>query len=329
LGIWSHVTEVIVNPTFREYCSLLGRSKVFVHPKIGEHFGIAIVEAMASGCATICHRSGGPLTDIILGDERYGLLYRNKEELVRKVKYLLSDENIWRDFSRRAIEGAKRFGYERIKSKVESLIGRAFSILDMGMVRDIIRSFTKRGDIVLNPFLSWGVVAIVARELDRNSISFDVVPDYVEEARRKIRLIEQCNPKDVFTIIRCVDSREMPLGDEVVDLILGSPPYWHVERYKSVPGQLSDIETYEEFLEELSKIVSECRRVLKRGKLCVWIVGDWIEDGKVYYFHKDVIRLFRSESFVIDQQARSVTDKYTVRGERDMYLRIPIPFKKM
>lgn len=39
---------------------ILRRAKIFFHPGVGEHFGITIVEAMASGCIPIVHNSGGP-----------------------------------------------------------------------------------------------------------------------------------------------------------------------------------------------------------------------------------------------------------------------------
>ncbi|MCW4048243.1 MAG: glycosyltransferase [Candidatus Bathyarchaeota archaeon] len=118
------VTQVVTNPTFSQITQLLSRSKVFVHPKIGEHFGIAVVEAMASGCAAVCHRSGGPLTDIILPDERYGLLFSSEEELVRKVGHLLSNEKTWRHYSQLAVERAKRFSYDKIKDEVKGLMDR-------------------------------------------------------------------------------------------------------------------------------------------------------------------------------------------------------------
>ena len=39
---------------------LLLRCKVYLHPKINEHFGISIVEAMSCGCLPVVHNSGGP-----------------------------------------------------------------------------------------------------------------------------------------------------------------------------------------------------------------------------------------------------------------------------
>ncbi|MCJ7561336.1 glycosyltransferase [Candidatus Bathyarchaeota archaeon] len=40
---------------------ILATSKVFLHTMIGEHFGVSIAEAMASGCVSIVHNSGGPI----------------------------------------------------------------------------------------------------------------------------------------------------------------------------------------------------------------------------------------------------------------------------
>ncbi|MBN2604099.1 MAG: glycosyltransferase [Candidatus Thermoplasmatota archaeon] len=40
--------------------NILFDCKVYLHTKVNEHFGIAIIEAMASGCLPIVHNSGGP-----------------------------------------------------------------------------------------------------------------------------------------------------------------------------------------------------------------------------------------------------------------------------
>ena len=44
-----------------------------------EHFGIAIIEAMATGCLPVVHTSGGPLE--IVDDGWYGLIYRDAREI--------------------------------------------------------------------------------------------------------------------------------------------------------------------------------------------------------------------------------------------------------
>lgn len=52
--------EVITNASRNEIHQILQKSKVFLHLQICEHFGVAVAEAMASGCIPIVNDSGGP-----------------------------------------------------------------------------------------------------------------------------------------------------------------------------------------------------------------------------------------------------------------------------
>lgn len=51
---------LIVNPDKMIYDQIVGEAKVYLHLMEGEHFGIAVVEAMSAGCVPIVHDSGGP-----------------------------------------------------------------------------------------------------------------------------------------------------------------------------------------------------------------------------------------------------------------------------
>jgi alpha-1,2-mannosyltransferase len=56
-----------------------------------EHFGIAVVELMASGIVTIAHKSAGPLYDIIGGtDIPVGYLAENENEYAMFVEMALN-----------------------------------------------------------------------------------------------------------------------------------------------------------------------------------------------------------------------------------------------
>ena len=64
-----------------EIVEIFSQAKVAVHTMRNEHFGIAIVELMASGIVTIAHKSAGPLYDIIGGTETpVGYLAENENE---------------------------------------------------------------------------------------------------------------------------------------------------------------------------------------------------------------------------------------------------------
>jgi len=56
----SERVRIITNVKRNQLVKILLNSKVFLHTKVNEHFGISIIEAMSSGCIPIVHDSGGP-----------------------------------------------------------------------------------------------------------------------------------------------------------------------------------------------------------------------------------------------------------------------------
>ena len=57
-----------------------------------EHFGIAVVELMASGIVTIAHKSAGPLQDIIGGtDIPVGYLAETEDDYAIFVELAMND----------------------------------------------------------------------------------------------------------------------------------------------------------------------------------------------------------------------------------------------
>lgn len=71
------------------------------------------------------------------------------------------------------------------------------------------------------------------------------------------------------------DSRNLSfIPDETVHLVVTSPPYWTLKKYRDHEDQLGDIEEYENFLDELDKVWKHCYRVLVPGGRLVCVVGD-------------------------------------------------------
>ncbi|MHC1566408.1 MAG: DNA-methyltransferase [Candidatus Syntropharchaeia archaeon] len=71
------------------------------------------------------------------------------------------------------------------------------------------------------------------------------------------------------------DARQMNMiEDESVHLIVTSPPYWILKKYREIEGQLGVIRDYEKFLSELDKVWKECYRVLVPGGRLIVVVGD-------------------------------------------------------
>lgn len=71
------------------------------------------------------------------------------------------------------------------------------------------------------------------------------------------------------------DARNLPfIPDASVHLVITSPPYWILKKYREHPAQMGHIEDYETFLEELAKVWRHCYRVLVPGGRLVCVVGD-------------------------------------------------------
>jgi len=71
------------------------------------------------------------------------------------------------------------------------------------------------------------------------------------------------------------DARDLSfIPDESVHLIVTSPPYWILKKYRDHPAQLGHINDYEVFIEELSRVWRHCFRVLVPGGRLVCVVGD-------------------------------------------------------
>ncbi len=73
--------------------------------------------------------------------------------------------------------------------------------------------------------------------------------------------------------------------DESVDLIITSPPYWHIKDY-GVEGQIGYGQTLYEYLKDLYRVWKESFRVLKPGRRLCINIGDQFTRSFVYGKYK-------------------------------------------
>lgn len=58
--------------------------------------------------------------------------------------------------------------------------------LPADLVRKILQYSSQEGDLVLDPFLGSGQVAVVAKQMGRQYLGFEIAPEYYEFARRRL-----------------------------------------------------------------------------------------------------------------------------------------------
>jgi DNA modification methylase len=127
------------------------------------------------------------------------------------------------------------------------------------VIYNMVRRYTEPGDIVLDPMAGSGTTIDVCNEEGRRWKAFDVNPTRPE-------IIQN-------------DARKIPLPDASVDMIFIDSPYGDNIDYNDQPANIGKISAETgEFYDELEKVMAECERVLKPGKVIGWLIGDqWVK----------------------------------------------------
>ena len=82
------------------------------------------------------------------------------------------------------------------------------------------------------------------------------------------------------------DSRKMEeVEDNSVDLVVTSPPYWHIKDY-GVEGQVGYGQSLHEYLKDLYRVWKECYRVIKPGRRFCLNIGDQFARSIIYGRYK-------------------------------------------
>ncbi len=172
-----------------------------------------------------------------------------------------------------------------------------------GLAKFIVEFYSKKGDLILDPCCGHNSRMQVTYELERNYIGYDVSKEFMA-FNRKIK--EQITGKgeqaamfapEVSITLREQSSEEMVEDNESIDMIYTSPPYWDIEFYGEEPEQLGYRKPYGDFLEGITMVVSECYRVLKHGKYCIFNVNDFRKEGVFFPYHCEIVRLFQKCGF--------------------------------
>jgi excisionase family DNA binding protein len=218
----------------------------------------------------------------------------------------------------------KGLGASHADAQIERQHPAPFSFTD---VARLIRFFTKRGAVVLDPFVGVGST-LKACALDRRlGIGIELNPLYVQltQARLSREL-----PKNILTdhgqrvILGDVRDVLPQLSDDSVDFIVTSPPYGNIlhkedhkarqerisnglaTRYSNDSRDLGNIHEYENFLSQLSGILGACGRVLKSRKYMAVIVSDYRSGSKYVTFHTDLAHSLEAYNI----QLRGITILY-------------------
>lgn len=212
----------------------------------------------------------------------------------------------------------KGLGAKHAEAQIERQHPAPFSFTD---VARLIRLFTKRGMTVLDPFVGVGSTLKACALEDRNGIGLELSEEFAELAAR--RLAEEVPAEKragTRQVIRHGDARVLvgELAAGSADFLVTSPPYWGIlnkkpdhkvqqerleaglaTRYGDDPRDFANVAGYGDFVAGLAEFFGACGRVLKGGRYCAVIVGDFRHGGRYYPLHADLARQMEGHGYVL------------------------------
>lgn len=152
------------------------------------------------------------------------------------------------------------------------------SIFDPVLCELAYRWFCPPGGLVLDPFAGGSVRGIVAAQLGRRYVGFDLRPEQVSANQEQAAKIG-CTPMPIW---HCADALTIPaVQTEPVDFILTCPPYGDLEKYSDDPADISNM-PHDKFRAVLGTILSASVKLLKEDRFACVVIGD-IRDKRGFY----------------------------------------------
>ena len=155
----------------------------------------------------------------------------------------------------------------------------------------LLRRFTRAGDIVLDPFLGSGTTAIESARLGRRCVGVELSPEAAATARRRVRedwlagglegrrfppdaddvvIGDSCQPETAATIAARLDA----MHQQSVQLLIMHPPYHNIIRFSDNPSDLSNCGDVTEFIGRFLQSYHNVARFLDPGRHLAVVIGD-------------------------------------------------------
>lgn len=155
---------------------------------------------------------------------------------------------------------------------------------------DLIKTFTKKGDTVLDPLMGVGGTLIGAAVSGRKSIGIEINKRWIDIYKQICELEDLEEHKTFWDDCRNVIKKA---SKDSIDFILTDVPYWNMDRVEKTRSRVTAksnlsqfnskrIQTKQEWLDELTEIFNLCYGVLKDKKYLAVFIGDMYR-GKQYH----------------------------------------------
>jgi DNA modification methylase len=191
-----------------------------------------------------------------------------------------------------------------------------------------ISFFTKKEQIVLDPFAGISSTLLACEYLGRRGIGIEYIKKYADIGEKRLIKIKAQNNHIIIngdsqnlSKIWKIKKNKLP---KYVDFIITSPPYWNMldesrgnvlsthkkrkkdgldVKYSIKKNDLGNIEDYDLFLDALKKIFNQCYTLLKSGGYMVVVLQNLrVRDGHVCTLAWDLVRELKKKWYFVGEQ---------------------------
>jgi DNA modification methylase len=206
-------------------------------------------------------------------------------------EWLQNSFSIWRDLT---------------KTKEEKQLKHPASY-PVALCEKLIKTFSKNGANVLDPFNGAGSTLVASHNLGRSAVGIDLSTEFCDIARNRVGQDEH------ITIINGDSFIEIDnLENNSFDLCVTSPPYWDIlnmkrsadgkesTNYSEKENDIGNIPNYKEFINSLGKLFAKVNRVLKPRAYCLVNVMDIRKKSDFYPLHSDLATELQQRGYIFD-----------------------------
>lgn len=159
------------------------------------------------------------------------------------------------------------------------------------LCEDLIKIFTKKNMVVLDPFMGVGGTLLGASLCNRKAIGIDITQKWID-IYKEVSKLEKLEEQQTF----CGDSLVVldKIKNNSIDFILTDVPYWNMDvlektRNKTVKqSKLNNFDcndekqTKKDWLNVMKKILSKSVKKLKPGQYMAVFIGDMYRDSEYH-----------------------------------------------
>jgi DNA modification methylase len=160
--------------------------------------------------------------------------------------------------------------------------------------KKVIEFWSKEGDNILDPFAG-RTRGLISTILGRNYTGYDVLDDNISYIYNNYNRLQTMYNMAQLELVN-KSSEFIDEQNRSFDMIYTCPPYWNVEKYPSVPGQLSDIKKYDDFLKVYENIILKTSKLVKPGGFFVIVIANFRRGGEFIDFRSDTSSILKSSS---------------------------------